>query len=221
MLVVGLGYEFSIGLLLQFIPLPGIGSVRKMFSRMSNAGQEAAVVARESAARTIFSQMLPDDGSEPPLSDSVIAQEAIADIVAGSDTTLAAVVYIIYGVLSYPAVKERLLDELRTCSPRPGWEELESKSYLAHVIDEGLRLYPPIPSSLPRKVPEGGVTMGGLRLPAGCVLSCQALTMHRNPDVFLSPDRFMPERWQEATTAMKESFMPFGGSMRCKSARRT
>jgi cytochrome P450 len=137
--------------------------------------------------------------------------------VAGSDTTLAAVAYIIYGVLRSPAVKRKLIEELRTCSPSPGLAELESKQYLSHVIDEGMRLYPPVPSSLPRKVPAGGATFGEYKLPAGCVVSCQALTMHRDPQVFADPDKFVPERWEKATSLMKDHFMPFGGSMRCKS----
>jgi hypothetical protein len=87
MLVVGLGYEFGIGLLLQYIPIPGIGRVKSIFSRMDKTGLEAARTARESGSsgivRTMFAQMIPSEheGSEPPLSDSIVAQEAVQDIV--------------------------------------------------------------------------------------------------------------------------------------------
>jgi cytochrome P450 len=218
MLVVGVGYEFGIGRLMQYLPIPGIGSVNRIFDRMQKASNEAAVIARASenhGARTIFNQMYPEDGSQP-LSDSVIAQEAGQNIVAGSDTTLAAIAYIIYCVLRTPEVKKKLLAELATCSPRPGWEELEGKKYLNWVIDEGMRLYPPVPSSLPRKVPAGGATLGGYTFPAGTVVSCQALTMHHDPDVFPNPEKFIPDRWEKVAGPMRDHLMPFGGSMRCK-----
>ena len=36
--------------------------------------------------------------------------------------------------------------------------------------------------------------MMGFALPAGTIVSTQAWSMHRNPDVFPSPETFLPER---------------------------
>lgn len=44
---------------------------------------------------------------------------------------------------------------------------LQNSSYLNAVINEGLRLCPPIPIMLPRVVPEGGDTVCGLWMPGG------------------------------------------------------
>ena len=37
--------------------------------------------------------------------------------------------------------------------------------------------------------------MMGYALPPGTVVATQAWSMHRDPDVFPSPETFLPERW--------------------------
>jgi cytochrome P450 len=62
----------------------------------------------------------------------------------------------------------------------------------------------------------------GHALPAGTVVCTQAWSMHRNPDVFPSPESFLPERWLESNTSsdhlqqMHQHLMAFGtGSRVC------
>jgi len=226
MMLTGLGVEFNLWLFVKYFPVPGIGNLKKILARMKEEGYRAVAATKNSLSKgsstsyyTLFSKMVPEDGSEAPFSDAVVASEAIGDIVAGSDTSAAGIVYMIYAVLSNPEIKRKLLDELATCSESPGWDELEGKQYLNWVIDEGLRLYPPAPSSLPRKVPDKGAVLGGYKLPGRCVVSTQALTIQRDPDAFQNPEEFIPERWEDTTPEMKDHFVPFGGSMRCKSPR--
>ena len=226
MMLTGLGVEFNLWLFVKYFPVPGIGNLKKILARMKEEGYRAVAATKNSLSKgsntsyyTLFSNMVPEDGSEAPFSDAVVASEAIGDIVAGSDTSAAGIVYMIYAVLSNPEIKRKLLDELATCSESPGWDELEGKQYLNWVIDEGLRLYPPAPSSLPRKVPDKGAVLGGYKLPGRCVVSTQALTIQRDPDAFQNPEEFIPERWEDTTPEMKDHFVPFGGSMRCKSPR--
>lgn len=219
-MLTGLGVEFDLWFFVRYFSVPGIGNLKKILARMLEEGYRAVEATKNSAkggSHTLFSKMVPDDGSEAPLSDSVVANEAIGDIVAGSDTAVAGIVYTIYAVLSHPDVKKKLDEELATCTASPSWEELEGKQYLNWVVDEGLRLYPPAPSSLPRKVPDNGAVLGGYQLPGRCVVSTQALTIQRDPVAFPNPEEFIPERWETATPEMKDHFVAFGGSMRCKS----
>jgi cytochrome P450 len=220
MMLTGLGVEFNLWLFVKYFPVPGIGNFKKILARMQGEGYRAVAATKNSSkgsSHTLFSKMVPEDGSEAPLPDTVVANEAIGDIVAGSDTSVAGIVYMIYAVLGHPDIKKKLEEELATCSETPGWDELEGKEYLNWVIDEGLRLYPPAPSSLPRKVPDKGAVLGGYKLPRGCVVSTQALTIQRDPVAFPNPEEFIPERWKNATPEMKDHFVAFGGSMRCKS----
>jgi cytochrome P450 len=69
-----------------------------------------------------------------------------------------------------------------------------------------------------------GFDLMGFKLPPGTVVVAQAWSMHRNPDIFPSPDTFSPEGWLETNqpgsaerlARMQQNMMPFGtGSRVC------
>jgi hypothetical protein len=71
------------------------------------------------------------------------------------------------------------------------------------------------PASLPRYVPKGGLSINGIFLRPGTVISTQAYTMHRLKDVFgPDADDWRPERWliedQSEIKKMDKHMMPFG-----------
>ncbi|KAI1498014.1 cytochrome P450 [Biscogniauxia marginata] len=86
-------------------------------------------------------------------------------------------------------------------------DALRNLPYLNAVLNEGLRLCPPIPWILPRRVPVGGDTVCGVLLPEGTRVSIQAYTMNRDPVYFHAASSFLPERWlPEAITDPKSPF---------------
>lgn len=56
--------------------------------------------------------------------------------------------------------------------------------YLVLGIREGLRVYPPVPSGLPREVPEGGNVIMGKWLPQGTRISVHPVSAYRSPANF-------------------------------------
>ncbi len=68
-----------------------------------------------------------------------------------------------------------------------------------------MRIYGAAPSLLERVVPSrthGAVSkvdedfdMMGYALPPGTIVSTQAWSMHRDAEIFPSPETFLPERW--------------------------
>ena len=75
----------------------------------------------------------------------------------------------------------------------------------------GMRVYGPAPSLLERVVPstttskiDDSFDMMGYALPPGTVVATQAWSMHRNPEVFPSPETFLPERWLQVEGAVGE-----------------
>ncbi|KAL3475109.1 cytochrome P450 [Aspergillus californicus] len=163
-------------------------------------------------------------GGEECLSDREIRNDAQAFIVAGSDTTANTLTYLVWAVLRHPEVKERLVAELQALSAseeEDGSEELSDTHlrdlpYLHQVINETLRLYPVVPSGLPRIVPESGSTLAGYFLPGGATVTTQLYTIHKDPDVFEDPEVFNPSRWENPTREMRDAFMPFSaGSRNC------
>ncbi|KAG6008856.1 hypothetical protein E4U21_003667 [Claviceps maximensis] len=199
------------------IPLPGLGSPASLFARIRDYGSIAVRNTKKTSQRgirTLFSEMLPHDEQDQPLSDAVIALESVNIIIAGGDTTAAALTFLVYAVIREPAVKEELVKELAACSDDPSWDELDRLPFLNGVIQETLRLYAPIPATLRREVPPGGSRLAGYTIPPGITIGTQAYTMHRDPAIWDDPERFDPHRWDTPTPEMKAAFMPFGGVAR-------
>ncbi|HEX4513467.1 MAG TPA: cytochrome P450, partial [Polyangiaceae bacterium] len=79
------------------------------------------------------------------------------------------------------------------------------------VIKESLRLLPPVPIH-PRVVAKD-TELGGYHFPAGSELMLSIFHLHRDPDVFPTPDVFAPERWQTAKPSVYE-YNPFSAGPR-------
>lgn len=137
-------------------------------------------------------------------------------IVAGSDTTSNTLTWLTWAVCKHPDVKRRLVEEVGALPADFTHDDVRHLPYLNQVIEETLRLYPAVPSGLPRAVPLEGVTFNKLWLPAGTTVLTQAYSLHRDPVAFPDAETFDPSRWEKPTQAMKDSFMPFGGGSRGK-----
>ncbi|WKT51096.1 Cytochrome P450 [Fusarium oxysporum f. sp. vasinfectum] len=125
-----------------------------------------------------------------------IVSECMDHMLAGIETTGDALCFLMWQISQpgYTFIQERLRDEFRA-NPDVSSDQLE---YLEAVVKEGLRVFPSIPMSLPRCVPEGGATVDGHWLPGGTIVSCQPYSMHRIDEaVFPRPDSFEPQRWLE------------------------
>ena len=89
-------------------------------------------------------------------------------IVAGSETTASLLSGTTFFLLKNPASMQQLTSEIRSAFKREEDINLISVSqlkYLLACLDEGLRLYPPVPSALGREVPDGGQVLEGYWIP--------------------------------------------------------
>ncbi|KAB8072331.1 cytochrome P450 [Aspergillus leporis] len=163
---------------------------------------------------TVFTKLY--NAGEEGLPDNEIRDDAQSFIVAGSDTTANTLTYLVWAVCRDPQIQRKLVDELATISDNFTDEDLRPLPYLNQVINEALRLYPAVPSALPRSVPPKGTTLGGHYIPAGSTVSTQLYSLHRDPIAYPQPEKFEPSRWASPTKEMKDAFMPFGaGSRNC------
>ena len=74
-------------------------------------------------------------------------------------------------------------------------ETLAALPYLNACIEEGLRMYPPVPTGLPRKTPEGGALIGDHWIPEGITTAVTQFAAYRSEDNWYQPYKFLPERW--------------------------
>ncbi|KAH9871815.1 hypothetical protein J1614_006072 [Plenodomus biglobosus] len=135
-------------------------------------------------------------------------QEAFEQIIAGSDTTAAAIRIILLYVMTHPRVYAKLQSEIDETvkSGIAGPDIIPDKEarqlpYLGAVVREALRVHPPVVNLFSRVTPDEGdvVTINGTDnyIPGGTLIGYSAWTMHRNNRALYGEDAhvFRPERW--------------------------
>ncbi|KAI1183022.1 cytochrome P450 [Nemania serpens] len=117
---------------------------------------------------------------------------------AGTETTASVLTGVTHYLMANQDKMRILTDEIRPrfkSSKDITLEQLASLPYLNACLREAMRIYPPVPSGLPRVVAEGGNAILGKWVPAGIRVSVHQYSTYRSPDNFRNPDRFAPERW--------------------------
>jgi cytochrome P450 family 110 len=142
-----------------------------------------------------------------PLSDAELHDELITLLVAGYETTATSLAWAFYWIHHQPEVEQKLRAELSHSSP-----EYPKSPYLNAVIQETLRLYPIVPTLLPRRV-EKPFQLLGYDLEPNMLLIPSVYLVHHRSDLYPEPKRFRPERFLERQYSAYE-FLPFGGGNR-------
>ncbi|PIL35052.1 cytochrome P450 [Ganoderma sinense ZZ0214-1] len=161
-------------------------------------------------SHTVLDKLRAADARDPTRPPLLSASECMDNLVAGIDTTGDGLCFLMHHLsLPLPSsqrVQAKLHAELREHAGAP----LDDLVYLEAVIKEGLRMFGPIPMSLPRLVPAGGRVVDGVSLPGGTIVSCQAYTLHRlDEGVWEDPEEFIPERWLAAEGAAERNQLFF------------
>lgn len=89
-------------------------------------------------------------------------------MVAGTETTATALSGLLYHLLMTPEKMSIIVDEVRGAFQKDSDIEmraLEHMPYLNACIEEGLRIYPPVPVGLPRITPDEGLLVCGEHIP--------------------------------------------------------
>ncbi|OCL02961.1 putative cytochrome P450 monooxygenase [Glonium stellatum] len=140
------------------------------------------------------------------LTDNEIAANCGFLILAGSETTATALSGLTYHLLKVPDCLHKVTEEVRSAfSSEEEINFLNANARLPYTmacISEGLRMYPPGPSLLPRRTPSGGASIiDGCQVPGWTLVGVHALTTTRKPANFHKPNTFIPERWLPSSTA--------------------
>lgn len=203
--------------------------------RIANLGQEFADYAMSSmSARLARSTPTIDvvhyihNTKDPETGSAFDTRELLSEaaglIIAGSDTTgicLSATLYYL-SQPEYSHIVQRLRSELfehfgsKDVENIVAGPELSACNYLRAVIDESLRLAPPVPGALPREILRGGMDIDGSHIPAGIDVVTPIYALHHNEAAYPDAWRFKPERWlgegvtSEQARVQTDAFSPFG-----------
>ncbi|EKM52485.1 uncharacterized protein PHACADRAFT_198544 [Phanerochaete carnosa HHB-10118-sp] len=153
---------------------------------------------------------------EKPATRDVIADGTLT-IIAGADTTSSAMASLFWFLLTHPECYRRLQTEVDAVYPS-GEDALDVSKhgglkYLAAIINETLRLAPPVPTGGPRELKKGmgSRVIAGHVIPEGTQIYLPPYVYHRNPCYWPgATDDFVPERWLEPAAQQNfAAFVPF------------
>ncbi|WP_410623579.1 cytochrome P450 [Amycolatopsis sp. cmx-8-4] len=150
------------------------------------------------------------------VADRRMRDELVTLLLAGHETTASTVGWTLDLVSRHPEVRERLHEEAVAVygDRRPAYEDLTRLRYTHMVLQEAMRLFPPV-WILPRRALADD-EVGGYHVPAGSeVLICPYI-LHRHPRYWPEPDRFLPERFDPDVTSDRPRYahIPFGAGPR-------
>ena len=154
------------------------------------------------------------------LTERQLVFELSALVFAAHETTATSLTWAIGLLAAHPEVHARVLAELETVPlPRvPTPKQLRTRPFLSQVIDETLRLYPPLyVISRQALAPD---RLGDLDVPGGTRVLIHILGLHRDRRHWAQPDHFDPDRFSTTrATHPRTAFQPFlSGPRRCLGA---
>jgi enediyne biosynthesis protein E7 len=150
------------------------------------------------------------------LSDRELYDQVLTMVMAGHETTAKALTWTLHVLAGEPGIASAVRDELRLTlgSRMPTAADLPALGLTRRVVDEVVRLYPPV-WLLSRRATRD-TELGGYPVPSGALVCISPWTLHRNPDYWPDPERFDPDRFRPGAVAARPShaYLPFGGGPR-------
>ena len=152
----------------------------------------------------IFSMLMQARDEEgQPLTDRELRDELITLLVAGHETTATGLAWAFERMVRHrnggAAGLERLAGD-------------DAREYADAVVQETLRLRPPIPL-VARRVVNEPFQLGSHEIPVGTMVAPCIYLVHRREDLYPDPYRFRPERFLDQAPETY-AWLPFGGGMR-------
>ena len=168
---------------------------RELFAEIAERRRAEDLTEREDILSLLL-QARDDEGA--PLSDRELRDELVTLLVAGHETTAAALSWALLELARDPAAQARLADG------EPGLAEA--------AVSETLRLHPPVPLGALRRL-RRPLTIAGWDLPAGATVAPCSLLVHRRADVYPEPSAWRLDRFL-GTRPPAGAWIPFGGGVR-------
>ncbi|KAI9772122.1 MAG: hypothetical protein M1840_001411 [Geoglossum simile] len=159
-----------------------------MMNWLRCVGRELTLVSFAQMIRDrpdIFSHLIDDDARktrDPVINKGMLIRDSQLLIIAGSDTTSSTLTNAFYRLAKHPNILRMLrkeIDPLFASGEDFSYELIADLPYLEGVINETLRLHPPVPSGLQRVTPKEGITIAGTYIPGDTIVSAPTHILHR------------------------------------------
>jgi cytochrome P450 family 135 len=138
---------------------------------------------------------------DAPLTDAELRDQLVTLLLAGHETTAAALAWTLYELARHPDLQQAAYVAARD----------NDDKYLEATLKESMRLHPVIASTA-RKLTRDQV-IGGWHLPAGTVVNTSILLAHQRADSFPDTWTYRPSRFLN-NEVEPNTWLPFGGGVR-------
>jgi len=128
-------------------------------------------------------------------------------ILAGTDTTATLLTGCTFHLLENMGIRKKLTQEIRAAFSADAditSQALQRLPYLEAVLKEALRIYPPFPTTFPRRVPLDGGLICGQFVPGGTTVGVNHWAASQCSRNFSAATEFIPERWLDESLYQDE-----------------
>lgn len=154
-------------------------------------------------------QVVDSDTNERFSFQEILDQIAML-FLAGHETTASSLTWTLYLLSISPEEQEKAYQEVMRISEEREFTafELKRMKYLNNVFKEALRLYPPV-GFFARESAKDTV-MRNKEIKKGSSIAVAPWLIHRHEDFWEDPHGFNPERHEDQSKIMKDTYLPFG-----------
>ncbi len=157
-----------------------------------------------------------DEQTGGGMSAQEVRDHVITIFLAGHETTAMAMTWTWFLLSQHPEAESKLHAELAAVlgGRAPAHEDLCKLSYTRMVVEESMRIYPPVHTIGREALADD--TLVGRRIPQGSTILIAPWVLHRHVKLWENPGRFDPERFSAERSAARPRFayLPFGGGKR-------
>lgn len=196
-----------------------VNKLKELFSNMIKERRENGKHEKDILDAMIRASEEDEETPSVPLTDQELHSNMWLMFLAGHETTASALSYMIMELAIHQDVQATLrekitaeitIEDLKEGNHQKLFDKIHKIPYLDYVINESMRLHPPV-SMLSSRVAVEDTEFKGVKIPKGTPVGVNFYAIHRNPLYWNNPDEFLPERWtpQNVKGRAKFSYLPF------------
>jgi len=169
-----------------------------------------AVMIDESEKKDLLNLLVQSNLESNSLDDSQLLANVWMFLLAGHETAAHTLTFALGVLGAHPNVQEKMFKEVKEVlgdRKTPVYADYSKLSYCRQVMNETLRMYPVVPG-IPKHttVP---LRLDSFDIPANTLIEVSVWSLHRNPKHWKDPESFIPERFENSSQIVPNSFIPF------------
>ena len=154
-------------------------------------------------------QQTEDADTKEKMTEEQLIDETVTLLLSGHATTAGSLTFALHLLFSHSSVYENFFEEVKRLNGQPPThEDLRKLPYTLQIINETLRLYPPLWNLTREALNDEEIE--GLQVHAGNTILISPYVLHNSPRFWENPELFYPERFNNPELISKGVFFPFG-----------